>query len=102
MRLLLLDDGLSCEAIHGRLLYMDDNYTIHYWHELYQEEGAEVAGGVWVEKGWAAEMTAEQQQQRWRMGFGDAAAGDVRGWRMDQKPMASAIRDQRLSNCWRG
>jgi len=35
--LLLLDDGMSCEAI-AKVLYMDDD-TIRYWLKLYQEKG---------------------------------------------------------------
>ena len=37
--LLLLDDGMSCEAI-AEVLYLDDD-TIRTWHRLYQEEGIE-------------------------------------------------------------
>ena len=56
--LLLLDDGLSCEAI-ARVLYMDDD-TIRYWHELYQEKGLKWLAEFGY-KGRACEMTAEQQ-----------------------------------------
>jgi transposase len=37
--LLLLDDGMSCEAI-AEVLFLDDD-TIRTWHRLYQEEGIE-------------------------------------------------------------
>ncbi len=37
--LLLLDDGMSCEAI-AEVLYLDDD-TIRTWHRLYREEGIE-------------------------------------------------------------
>ena len=56
--LLLLDDGLSCEAI-AKVLYMDDD-TIRYWHELYQEKGL-----TWLAefgyKGRVCELTSEQR-----------------------------------------
>jgi transposase len=35
--LLLLDDGMSCEAV-GKVLYMDDD-TIRTWYRLYEAEG---------------------------------------------------------------
>ncbi len=35
--LLLLDDGMSCEAI-AKVLYLDDD-TIRYWYKLYGEKG---------------------------------------------------------------
>jgi len=35
--LLLLDDGMSCEAI-AKVLYLDDD-TIRYWYQLYGEKG---------------------------------------------------------------
>lgn len=35
--LLLLDDGMSCEAI-AKVLFLDDD-TIRTWHRLYQEDG---------------------------------------------------------------
>src|SRR5215472_7274664 len=35
--LLLLDDGMSCEAV-AKVLYLDDD-TIRYWYKLYQEKG---------------------------------------------------------------
>src|ERR1700722_4190845 len=37
--LLLLDDGMSCEAV-AKVLYLDDD-TIRTWHRLYQEDGIE-------------------------------------------------------------
>jgi len=57
--LLLLDDGMSCQAI-ARVLYMDDD-TIRYWHELYQEKGLKWLAEFGY-KGRACEMTAEQQK----------------------------------------
>ena len=40
--LLLLDDGMSCEAI-AKVLYLDDD-TIRYWYQLYGEKGLSLAG----------------------------------------------------------
>jgi transposase len=57
--LLLLDDGLSCQAI-AKVLYMDDD-TIRYWYQLYQEKGL-----TWLAefgyRGRACELTAHQQE----------------------------------------
>jgi transposase len=57
--LLLLDDGLSCEAV-ARVLYLDDD-TIRYWHVLYQEKGLKFLAEFGY-KGRVCEMTAEQQE----------------------------------------
>jgi transposase len=57
--LLLLDDGMSCQAI-AKVLYLDDD-TIRYWHELYQEKGLKWLAEFGY-KGRACEMTAEQQK----------------------------------------
>lgn len=56
--LLLLDDGLSCEAI-AKVLYMDDD-TIRYWHRLWQETGFKWLAEFGY-KGQACEMMAQQQ-----------------------------------------
>ena len=57
--LLLLDDGMSCEAI-AKVLYLDDD-TIRYWYKLYGEKGLS-----WLTdfgyKGRACELTAAQQE----------------------------------------
>jgi transposase len=37
--MLLLDDGMSCEAV-AKVLYLDDD-TIRTWHRWYQEDGIE-------------------------------------------------------------
>ena len=37
--MLLLDDGMSCQAV-AKVLYLDDD-TIRSWHQLYQEDGIE-------------------------------------------------------------
>lgn len=57
--LLLLDDGMSCQAI-AKVLDMDDG-TIRYWHELYQDRGLTWLGEFGY-KGRACEMTAAQQE----------------------------------------
>jgi len=58
--LLLLDDGMSCEAI-ARVLYMDDD-TIRYWRKLYQEKGL-----AWLEefgyKGRKSELSLAEQDE---------------------------------------
>ena len=41
--LLLLDDGMSCQAV-AKVLYLDDD-TIRTWHRLYQEDGIEGLAG---------------------------------------------------------
>ena len=38
--LVLLDDGMSCEAV-AKVLLLDDD-TIRTWHRLYEEEGSRV------------------------------------------------------------
>jgi transposase len=56
--LLLLDDGMSCEAI-AKVLYLDDD-TIRYWYKLFGEKGL-----TWLAdfgyKGRACELTMAQQ-----------------------------------------
>jgi len=56
--LLLLDDGMSCEAI-AKVLYLDDD-TIRYWYQLYGEKGL-----IWLAdfgyQGRACELTAAQR-----------------------------------------
>ncbi len=37
--LVLLDDGMSCEAV-AKVLLLDDD-TVRSWHHLYQEDGIE-------------------------------------------------------------
>ena len=58
--LLLLDDGMSCEAV-AKVLYMDDD-TIRYWYKLYRENGL-----LWLAdfgyKGRLCELTASQQEE---------------------------------------
>jgi transposase len=58
--LLLLDDGMSCEAV-AKVLYLDDD-TIRTWHRLYQEDGIEGLASFGYEGG-ACRLTAEQQDR---------------------------------------
>ncbi len=58
--LVLLDDGMSCEAV-ARVLYLDDD-TIRTWHRLYQEDGIEGLASFGYEGG-ACRLTAEQQDR---------------------------------------
>ena len=42
--MLLLDDGLSCEAV-ARVLYLDDD-TVRGWHERFRREVMEATASV--------------------------------------------------------
>ena len=55
--LLLLDDGLSCEAV-AKVLYLDDD-TVRYWYKLYQEKGLNWLADFGY-KGRTCELTASQ------------------------------------------
>ncbi len=56
--LLLLDDGMSCEAI-AKVLYLDDD-TIRYWYKLFGEKGLSWLADFGY-KGRACELTMAQQ-----------------------------------------
>ena len=58
--LVLLDDGMSCEAI-ARVLLIDDD-TIRTWFRLYQEDGIEGLASFGYEGG-ACRLTDEQQDK---------------------------------------
>lgn len=58
--LVLLDDGMSCEAI-ARVLLLDDD-TIRTWHRLYLEEGIEGLASFGCE-GRACRLSDEQQDK---------------------------------------
>ena len=58
--LLLLDDGMSCEAV-AKVLYLDDD-TVRTWYRLYQEDGIEGLASFGYEGG-ACRLTAEQQDR---------------------------------------
>ena len=57
--LVLLDDGMSCEAV-AKVLYLDDD-TIRTWHRLYQEDGIEGLASFGYEGG-ACRLTGEQRE----------------------------------------
>jgi transposase len=58
--LVLLDDGMSCEAI-SRALFLD-NDTIRTWYQLYQEDGIEGLASFGHEGG-SCRLTVEQQDK---------------------------------------
>ena len=58
--LLLLDDGMSCEAV-AKVLYLDDD-TIRTWRRLYQEDRIEGLVSFSYE-GSACRLTAEQRER---------------------------------------
>ena len=58
--LLLLDDGMSCQAV-AKVLYLDDD-TVRTWHRVYQEDGIEGLASFGYEGG-ACRLTAEQQER---------------------------------------
>jgi len=58
--LVLLDDGMSCEAI-AKVLLLDDD-TIRTWHRLYEEDGIEGLTSFGYE-GSACRLSGAQQDQ---------------------------------------
>ena len=58
--LLLLDEGMSCEAI-AKVLFRDDD-TVHTWYHLYQEDGIEGLASFGHEGG-AYRLSDEQQDK---------------------------------------
>ena len=58
--LVLLDDGMSCEAIAKVLLL--DNDTIRTWYRLYEEDGIEGLTNFSYE-GSACQLSGEQQEK---------------------------------------
>ena len=56
--LVLLDDGLSCEAV-AKVLFLD-NDTIRTWYQLYQQDGIEGLAGFGHEGG-ICRLMPEQQ-----------------------------------------
>ena len=57
--LLLLDDGMSCEAV-GKVLFLDGD-TIREWYKLYMEDGIEGLA-TFNHEGGSCRLTAEQQE----------------------------------------
>jgi transposase len=60
--LVLLDDGMSCEAV-GRVLFIDDD-TVREWYRLYQQDGVDGLAGF--SGGGSAPRLTEAQQERLR------------------------------------
>jgi transposase len=58
--LVLLDDGMSCEAI-SKVLFLDGD-TIRTWYQLYQEDGIDGLAGFGHEGG-SCRLTVEQQDK---------------------------------------
>jgi transposase len=58
--LLLLDDGMSCEAV-GKVLFLDGD-TIREWHKLYLEDGIEGLA-TFNHEGGSCRLTVEQQEK---------------------------------------
>jgi transposase len=58
--LLLLDDGMSCEAV-GKVLFLDGD-TIREWYKLYMEDGIEGLA-TFNHEGGSCRLTAEQQEK---------------------------------------
>ncbi len=58
--LVLLDDGMTCEAV-ARVLLLDDD-TVRSWYRLYQEDGIDGLAGFGYEGG-ACRLSEEQQEQ---------------------------------------
>src|SRR5271168_4444068 len=58
--LLLLDDGMSCEAI-AKVLFLDDD-TIRTWHRLYLEDGIDGLASFGYE-GSACRLSEAQQDR---------------------------------------
>ena len=58
--LVLLDDGMSCEAI-AKVLLLDDD-TIRTWYRLYEEEGIEGLASFGYEGG-ACRLSEAQQEK---------------------------------------
>src|SRR5487761_2089758 len=58
--LVLLDDGMSCEAV-AKVLLLDDD-TVRTWYRLYEEEGIEGLASFSYEGG-ACRLNEEQQDK---------------------------------------
>lgn len=58
--MLLLDDGLSCEAV-ARVLYLDDD-TVRGWHDRFRREGVR-ALSVFGWKGGASRLTSAREAE---------------------------------------
>ena len=86
--LVLLDDGMNCEAI-AKVLLLDDD-TIRSWYRLYEEDGIEGLASFGYEGG-ACRLSEAQQDKLQTWISRDAAADDPRGWRLDRAGMRHRI-----------
>src|SRR5262245_38417793 len=80
--LLLLDDGMSCEAI-AKVLYLDDD-TIRYWYQLYGEKGL-----IWLAdfdyQGRACNLNGSAAGRVERLGGANVATNQHHGGRVDRE-----------------
>jgi len=79
--LVLLDDGMSCEAV-AKVLLLDDD-TVRTWYRLYKEEGIKGLASFRHEGG-ACRLSDEQQDAE-GLDHEDAAADDTRSRRLDRE-----------------
>ena len=77
--LVLLDDGVSCEAI-GKVLFPDGE-TIREWHKLYLEDGIEGLATF----GWQLPVHGGATGETEDLVRRDPASYDPPGWRLDRK-----------------
>jgi transposase len=88
--LVLLDDGLSCEAV-AKLLFVDDD-TIRSWRQLYEEDGLE--GLTRFEAGGSAcQLSGEQQEtlKAWVQATLPRTTREVGAW-IEKAPFTRAAR----------
>ena len=85
--LVLLDDGMSCEAI-AKVLLLDDD-TIRTWYRLYEEDGIEGLASFGYEGG-ACRLIEEQQDRLEGLDQRYAAADDTRGRRPGSRRNAAS------------
>ena len=79
--LVLLDDGMSCEAI-AKVLLLDDD-TIRTWYRLYEEDGIEGLTNFSYE-GSACQLSGEQQESE-SLGRHGLTAHNAPGRRLDRE-----------------
>ena len=80
--LVLLDDGMSCEAI-AKVLLLDDD-TIRTWYRLYEGDGIEGLTNFSYE-GSACQLSGEQQEKLKALGRHGLTAHNAPGRRLDRE-----------------
>src|SRR5271154_6630885 len=99
--LLLLDDGMSCEAI-AKVLFLDDD-TIRTWHRLYREEGIEGLAGFGHD-GSACRLSDAQQDKltAWITETLPRTTREVGGWSRPNaaSPMRAVLAGSRCCTGW--